>query len=262
MTEVRMPKTGNKICTACGEIFSSALQCCPVCGCPKDRFTISGMGFPSALERSWELTGVRQGSGGRVNLRIRKKKTGREAMACRLAPDETILENAIRSRKAAAGGALPQVYEIVEDPEGSIVLFEFIPGQTLQEMAEQTWPLDGRFLKQTSEFLERSFWELANSTGYTGEPDLCTVGVADGVLRLMDFGGKCVEEDLRVLAGEWAGMPLMYAQDLPPALQTGSGGESEENFFASTRFKWILIGILSVILLLQIIYIAGHLSLL
>ena len=69
------------ICVICGESFEDSYDRCPICGCPRNRYTIAGLGFPRQLERIYILVGFKEGSGGQQYLSLMSNATGRKILA-------------------------------------------------------------------------------------------------------------------------------------------------------------------------------------
>ncbi|MDO5346298.1 MAG: hypothetical protein Q4E91_11215 [Lachnospiraceae bacterium] len=216
------------ICVICGENFGDRYHSCPVCGCPRDRYTIAGLGFPKILERQYVLAGLKEGSGGQRYLSLMSRNTGKRILAGKIPADDQALGALLLRQKESGSAYFPMVYETAEQAGEVFFLFEEIPGETLKERGErespESLPLpDAQFVEEV-----RKKMEMPGGTGAALDPGSC-IWTGDG-FRLRDFGA-------------------------PSAYEETSGGEKTEKkgfLLFDRRVQFIIIAVLSVIFLAEL----------
>lgn len=179
-----------KMCAICGEHYGEGYANCPNCGCPDQKYTIAGLGFPQRLEQQYELAGLRRGSGGRLFLVLTDRRTGGRILAGKIPPEEKWMQQLVLRQKEERLPQLPAVYETGWLSDHLIYLFEEVPGVTLEELSQREYPLDAETVRHAKNFTGEQLRLLAARGYVLGKTDLSTCGITSLGIRLRDFGGE------------------------------------------------------------------------
>lgn len=223
-----------KICVICGECLQEDYDICPVCGCPKDRYTIEGLGFPNNLERQYMLAGIKEGSGGQRYLLLMSKNTGKKILAGKIPEEEKELCDLLVNQRKCGDGYFPMVYEIANQSEEVIFLFEDIPGETQKELYEKEYPPVGQSVFGTDRALEIIRKKLTELGGETIRPDPGSIIWNGEEFRMRDFGCLSLEDGF---AGETTERSVAV---------------NKNRLFCMRRVQLTVIVILSVILMAEL----------
>lgn len=235
-----------RICVICSESYDDSYAQCPNCGCPKERYTIEGFGFPEKLNQQYILTGLKRGSGSRVYLSLMSRKTGKKILAGKIPVENEAIMHLILFQKQKRIPGLPIVYEVLKKPSEMMFLFEEIPGMTLAELAEQEYPLDESLVRQAKGVVTELVDFLGTQGQMLGTTDLNSCVITENGIKIADFGGTDPKKETQDIFLGWQ----------PDEKKTTEILMSQ--ILWKNRKLLIVLGILAIILTLELIFLFAH----
>ena len=267
-------------CLICKEVYDQTAGTCPICGCPANLYSITGLGFPKEIEEGYELVGIREGSGQRTYLELCERETGERTLAGKLSLGERQMETLITTQASSPVPELPKVYGVSRSDGGLVFLFEEVEGESLRSKMEKVYPLDTELTKAAAEFMEKTIRTLAAKKLIPGCPDENTCLVTADGFRLADFGGNWLTAEGSELENIWraaAQDPVASVriripapeQNSAPALPQGSvsdraaaspqaAPQDKKAGGGFRRIQLVIVIVLAVIVLVEIILLLVH----